>query len=383
MTYDVLIVGAGMTGATAARALAEAGLRVLVQEARAHVGGNCHDAPDAQGILIHPYGPHIFHSSRPQAVDFLSRFTKWRPYEHRVTALVRGRIIPLPFNLTSLAVCFSAADAARIEKALLRRCGEGGSVPVLELRGAEEGCLRELADFVYEEVFLGYTQKQWGLAPTEISPAVTARVPVRVSRDDRYFQDAFQQMPRDGFTPMFKRMLDHPGISLRLNTPYAAADMPAGAGRIRAVVYTGTIDDYFGRRLGALPYRSLDFDFQHYAQPRHLPSAVLNYPDAGIAWTRITEYRQLTGQQAEGTSVSLEYPRAHEAGRTMPYYPVFTEEAAALYERYRELARSEAPQVVFAGRLGAFRYLNMDDAVLAGLQAAREAGALLEHAVRG
>jgi UDP-galactopyranose mutase len=360
-----------MTGATAARVLAEAGLRVCVAEEREHTGGNCHDRPDEHGVYIHPYGPHIFHSSNRAVVDFLSRFTGWRAYEHRVTALVKNRIIPLPFNLTSLALCFSAQEARRIEKALIERHGRGGQAPILELLRSQDACLRDLAHFVYEEIFLGYTQKQWGLAPTELDPRVTARVPVRVSHDDRYFQDSFQSMPDKGFARIFDRMLDHPGITLRLGTSFA------DVGAARAAIYTGTIDGYFNYRLGVLPYRSLDFDFQHYAQPRHLPSAVLNYPSVTAPWTRITEYKQLTGQEHPHTSVSVEYPQPHEPGRTLPYYPVFTDDAARLYAAYRELAEREAPEVIFAGRLGAFRYLNMDDAVLAGMEAARQVRAKL------
>jgi UDP-galactopyranose mutase len=299
-------------------------------------------------------------------VEFLSRFTRWRPYEHRVTALVRDRLIPLPFNLTSLAMCFPAREAKRMEDTLVKRHGRDGRTPVLELLQSRDACLRDLARFVYEEVFLGYTQKQWGLAPTELDPRVTARVPVRISRDDRYFQDSFQHMPDKGFARMFDKMLEHPGITLRLGTSSAEAGAAA-----RAVIHTGTIDGYFDYRLGALPYRSLDFEFRHYAQPRHLPSAVLNYPSLAVPWTRITEYKQLTGQDHPHTSVSLEYPRPHEPGRTIPYYPVFTGDAARLYAEYRELAEREAPDVIFAGRLGAFRYLNMDDAVLAGMEAAR------------
>jgi UDP-galactopyranose mutase len=190
---------------------------------------------------------------------------------------------------------------------------------------------------------------------------------VRVSHEDRYFQDSFQYMPDEGFARMFDRMLDHPGITMRHATPAAEAGEAA-----HAVIHTGTIDGYFGCRLGALPYRSLDFDFQHYAQPRHLPTAVLNCPSATVPWTRITEYKQLTGQEHPRTSVSVEYPRPHEPGRTLPYYPVFTGDAARLYAEYRELAEREAPDVIFAGRLGAFRYLNMDDAVLAGMEAAQQ-----------
>jgi len=367
MPYDVVVAGAGMTGATAARVLATAGLRVCVVEERENTGGNCCDRPDEFGVFIHPYGPHIFHTSNQTVFDFLSRFTDWRVYEHRVTALVRNRIIPLPFNLTSLAMCFPAKEVQLMEKSLIKRYGHGGQVPVLELLNSQDSCLRELAHFVYEEIFLGYTQKQWGLAPTELDPQVTARVPLRIGHDDRYFQDIFQFMPTHGFASMFGKILDHPGITLLLGTSFAELE-----GSAESAIYTGTIDGYFNCRLGVLPYRSLDFDFQHYAVSRHLPSAVLNYPSTATPWTRITEYKQLTGQEHPHTSVSLEYPQPHEPGRTIPYYPVLTSDAARLYADYRELAERETPNMIFAGRLGAFRYLNMDDAVLAGMVAARE-----------
>ena len=373
-SYDVLVVGAGMTGAVAARHLAEAGYTVLLIDQRTHLGGNCHDVEDAHGIRIHPYGPHIFHTSRQSVMDFLGKFTQWRPYEHRVRALVQHRLIPLPFNLTSLQMCFGR-EAPALE-AKLRECfGEGAHIPILELRrrGSEE--LQELADFIYAHVFAGYSQKQWGLSPDALDPAVTARVPVRISHDDRYFTDAFQCMPAAGFTTLFQRMLEHPRITLRLNTPYSALGNQQGRPEQQETgwkygLYTGALDEFFGYSLGSLPYRSTDLCFEHHAQQRHLPTGVLNYPDAHTPWTRITEYKTLTGQQAEGTTLSLEFPRAHEPGITDPSYPVLTGESAALLRDYQALAAAQAPDLLFAGRLGAFRYYNMDDAVLAGMDAA-------------
>ena len=377
MNCDVIIVGAGMTGASAARVLADSGIKVGLIEKRKHTGGNCHDKLDANGLLIHPYGPHIFHTSNTEAANFLTRFTKWTPYEHRVCALVRNRIIPLPFNLTSLGICFCEKDARTMTDTLLKCFGQNAQVPVLELRRAKESCLRDLSAFIYEEIFLGYTQKQWGLAPEDIDPAVTARVPVRVNHDERYFTDSFQYMPQEGFAVMFARMLDHPGISLRLGADFADCGAREKDG---VCIYTGAIDALFGYKLGALPYRSLHFEYEHYGQTRHLPSAVLNYPAANIAWTRITEYKQLTGQKHSGTTVSLEYPLPHETGKNIPYYPVMTDAAAELHAAYREHARQNMPRCVFAGRLGAFCYLNMDQAVLAGIRAAEEAKKLLRSA---
>lgn len=377
--YDALVVGAGMTGAVAAARLAEAGAEVLVIDQREHAGGNCRDAYDAHGVLVHPYGPHIFHTSRPQAAKYLSAFTQWRPYEHRVCGLIRHRLVPLPFNLTSLAMCFPPAEASALEKSLVRRFGENAQIPILELRAAGCADLAELADFIYENVFLGYTMKQWGLAPDAIDPAVTGRTPVRVNHDDRYFTDSFQQMPKDGFTAMFANMLRSPRITLRTGLPYEAvgdaAGRPCADVRWKHCIHTGPVDEFFGLRLGALPYRSLRFDFAHYAQDRHLPVGVLNYPDAGVPWTRISDYKHLTGQRVSGAGVSIEYALPHEPGRTIPYYPVLTPESGALLRAYADLAAAEAPDVIFAGRLGAFRYYNMDDAVLAGMDAAARVAA--------
>lgn len=372
MRYDVLIVGAGMTGATAARCLAEAGARVLVVDTRDHVGGNCYDSPDEHGILIHCYGPHIFHTSRQEVVDFLSRFTTWRPYEHRVVGMIRHRLVPLPFNLTSLSMLMPGAAGRELSDRLVGLFGYGAQVPILTLR--QHAAFADMADMVYAEVFEGYTRKQWGIPLEGIDPAITARVPVRISHDDRYFTDSFQAMPTDGFTPLFAAMLTHSNITLRTGTAFA--DL-GSAVEWKHCVYTGPVDEFFAACHGDLPYRSLDFVFEHYAQERHQPVAVVNYPDITVPFTRISEYRQLTGQVSPvgnslGTTVSLEYAQAHVAGQTIPYYPVLTTGSAAQLAAYQATAQQQCPHIQFAGRLGAFKYLNMDEAVVAGFTAAQQ-----------
>lgn len=383
MRYDVLIVGAGMTGATAARCLAEAGAKVLVVDARTHVGGNCYDEPDEHGVCIHRYGPHIFHTSRQKVVDFLSRFTTWRSYEHRVVGMICNRLVPLPVNLTSLSMLMGAAAGQELATRLTEAFGYGTQVPILELR--KYPMFMEVADLVYAMVFEGYTRKQWGISPEGIDPAITARVPVRISHDDRYFTDSFQYMPAEGFTPLFTAMLKHENITLHTSTAFADVENSV---QWKHCVYTGPVDEFFAACHGNLPYRSLDFVFEHYAQERHQPVAVVNYPDATVPFTRISEYRQLTGQSAAtaqssdsaqsagvgfrlGTTVSLEYARPHVAGQTIPYYPVLTPASAAQLASYQATAHKECPHIHFAGRLGAFKYLNMDEAVLAGFAAAQ------------
>ncbi|MEG2173131.1 MAG: UDP-galactopyranose mutase, partial [Desulfovibrionaceae bacterium] len=370
----------GMTGASAARWLAESGARVLVIDAREHAGGNCYDVLDAHGLRIHLYGPHIFHTSRPEVVDFLSRFTPWRPYEHRVVGLIDNRLVPLPINLTSIAMLFPGAAGQGLVTRLVETFGYGAKVPILALRASPYEELADLAAYVYARVFEGYTRKQWGLSPEDIDPAITGRVPVRVSYDDRYFTDSFQCMPAQGFSPLFSAMLQHKNITLRTGTAFATV----GNVQWKQCIYTGPMDEYWGACHGCLPYRSLDFVFEHYAQEQHLPVGVVNYPHFEVPFTRISEYRHLTGQQSQGdkalgTTVSLEYPRAHEAGATIPYYPIRTEASVDILHRYQLTAQREAPNIVFAGRLGAFAYLNMDEAVLAGLAAARRVGDALRR----
>lgn len=360
MPYRWLVVGAGFTGATVARRLAEeAGARVLVVDRRPHVAGNSFDERDAHGVVVHRYGPHAFHTNSARIWHFLSRFTAWHPYEHRVQAEVEGRLVPVPFNLTSLEACFGS-DAPRLEQALLAAYPEQLHVPILKMLEHPDGAVRCVAEYAFAHVFDGYTRKQWALAPHELDPSVTARVPVRLSRDDRYFLDTYQATPKEGFAALFDRMLDHPNIELRLGCDLADLGTSDTWDRM---LYTGPLDAYFGYGEGALPYRSLRFEPRFQPGPPVQPVAQVNYPNAH-AYTRITEFVHMTGQtDAPGTTCVAEYPLAHVAGQTEPYYPIPREENRALFDRYAALARKEAPRVLFAGRLADYQYYNMDQAV--------------------
>lgn len=362
--YDVIVAGAGFAGSVIAERMAEAsGKRVLVCDTRRHVGGNAYDAPDAAGVLVHRYGPHIFHTNADQVVAYLSRFTAWRPYEHRVLADVGGgRRLPMPINRTTLAAVFGrdVPDAATA-KALLASLAE----PVAKIATSRDAVVATVGTQLYETFFQGYTRKQWGLDPTDLDHSVTARVPARVTDDDRYFLDRFQAMPREGYTRMFERMLDHPLIDLALGTDFHDLDIAAPL-----VIYTGPIDRYFGHRFGALPYRSLEFRFETHERRRFQEVGVVNYPDAAVPWTRITEYKHLTGQVHPRTTVSYEFARAEGD----PFYPIPRNENRALHRRYEALART-VPGVVFTGRLGSYQYFNMDQVVAQALATYRRLAA--------
>ena len=366
--FDCLVIGAGYAGSVAAREMAErGGRRVLVLERRGHVGGNAYDCLDEHGILIHKYGPHIFHTSERRVFDYLSRFTGWRDYQHRVVANVHGRFLPVPFNLASLHMAFPKEKAARLEDKLLSAYSANARVTILSLRENTDPELREVADYVYENVFVHYTMKQWGQTPEEIDPATTARVPVLLSRDDRYFQDPYQGMPLEGYTPLFQRMLDHLRITVELGVD-ARERMALEDGVIRLdgepfagpVIYTGEVDELFSFRFGHLPYRTLDFDFETLEVDRFQPTATVNYT-VSEDYTRITEYKQLTGQVVPGrTTIMKEYSRAYTGSPgEIPYYAVISPENNALYGRYRDLAGGFS-NLHLLGRLAEYKYYNMD-----------------------
>lgn len=364
MKVDYLIVGAGFTGATLAERLAAAGKRVLVVDRRNHIGGNAYDEMDPHGVLVHRYGPHIFHTNSKKVFDYLSRFTEWRPYYHRVRAVVEGKEVPLPFSLATLRALFSPRLADRLEEKLIARFGYGARVPILRLREEEDPDLRFLADYVYKNVFEGYTLKQWGLRPEELSPSVTARVPVLVSHDTRYFQDAYQAMPKEGYTALFRRMLAHPNIKLLLQADWKEVEREVKFARL---VFTGPIDEFFGYLHGPLPYRSLRFRIENLPLAYFQPVAQVNYPN-DQPFTRVTEFKHLTGQAyLPHTTVTYEYPEAYEPGRNEPYYPVPREENEERYRLYLEEAK-KLKGVYFAGRLGDYRYYNMDQAVARALK---------------
>ncbi|KPD32554.1 UDP-galactopyranose mutase [Thermus scotoductus] len=365
MKVDYLIVGAGFTGATLAERIAEGlGKTVLVVDRRTHIGGNAYDEHDERGVLVHRYGPHIFHTQSKKVFDYLSRFTEWRPYYHRVRAVVEGKEVPLPFSLATLRALFSPRVADRLEEKLIAHYGYGSRVPILRLRETEDPDLRFLADYVYGNVFLGYTLKQWGMRPEELSPSVTARVPVLVSYDERYFQDTYQAMPKAGYTALFKRMLAHPRVKILLGADFGEVE---GSIRFDRLIYTGPIDEFFGYLHGPLPYRSLRFAFEGHPVPYRQAVATVNYPGEH-PFTRVTEFKHLTGQDhLPHTTLCYEYPEDYRPGANEPYYPVPKEENEERYRLYLEEAR-KLKGVYFAGRLGDYRYYNMDQAVARALK---------------
>ena len=361
--YDVLVVGAGFAGAVMAERLArDAGLKVLVVDRRPHVAGNAHDRLDAAGVMIHQYGPHIFHTNSQDIFDYLSRFTKWRPYEHRVLAQVDEQLVPMPINRTTLNALYDADLSTDAEAAAFLA---DRAEPVAEVRTSEDVVVGAVGRDLYEKFFRGYTRKQWGLDPSELDKSVTARVPTRTDTDDRYFTDTFQAMPADGYTRMFARMLDHPNIELLLGVDFADVREQV---TVDHTVFTGPVDEYFGRCYGKLPYRSLRFRHETLAQETFQPVATVNYPDEAVPHTRITEYKHLTGQVAPVTSITYEYP----TDEGDPYYPIPRAENQALYKRYEALADAE-PDVTFVGRLATYRYYNMDQVVGQALATYRQA----------
>ncbi|HXH00070.1 MAG TPA: UDP-galactopyranose mutase [Sphingomicrobium sp.] len=350
--FDYLVVGAGFAASVMAERLASGGSKVLIIDRRPHIGGNAFDHLDESGVMIHKYGPHIFHTNSQEIVDYLSRFTKWRAYEHRVLCDVDGRLVPMPINRTTLNLLDNLnlktdAEADRYLASLAE--------PVAEIRTSEDVVVSKVGRKLYETFFRGYTRKQWGIDPSELDKSVTSRVPTRTNTDDRYFTDTFQAMPAAGYTAMFERMLDHPGITIRLGVDYRDVVKQVSFGHL---VFTGPIDEFFDHRFGKLPYRSLEFRHENLDQERFQPVATVNYPAEDVPYTRITEYKYLTGQKASTTSITYEYPRAEGD----PYYPVPRPENEALFKRYEALADARS-DVTFVGRLATYRYYNMDQVV--------------------
>jgi UDP-galactopyranose mutase len=356
VSYDWLVVGAGFAGSVLAERLAsEAGARVLLIDRRPHVGGNAWDERNEAGVLVHRYGPHIFHTNAPQIVDYLSRFTEWRPYEHRVLARVRGRLVPIPINRTTVNTLYGLDLRTDDEVAAFYA---NRAEPVATPRTSEEVVVGAVGRELYELFFRGYTRKQWGLDPSRLDASVTARIPTRTDADDRYFTDRFQAMPRHGYAALFQRMLDHPRIEVRTGTDMR--DVPRRL--FDRLVYTGPVDEFFGRRFGPLPYRSLEFRFETLPVRRIQDVATVNEPCEDVPFTRTTEFGHLTGEWGRASTVVREYPRADGD----PYYPIPRPENAARYERYRALAEA-TEDAVFVGRLATYRYYNMDQVVAQAL----------------
>lgn len=349
--FDYLIVGAGFAGSVLAERLANGlGKKVLICDTRPHIGGNAYDYYNDEGILIHKYGPHIFHTNSADIFDYLTRFTEWREYQHRVLASVDGMQVPIPINLDTINKLYGLNLNAHQVQEFFDKVRE----PRSEIKTSEDVVINAVGKELYEKFFKGYTNKQWGLDPSELDAAVTARVPTRTNRDDRYFTDTFQAMPKHGYTRMFEKMLDSPNIKVMLNADYEELKDEV---QYKDLIYTGPIDAYFNYCYGKLPYRSLEFKHETHDTEKFQEAPVVNYPN-DQAYTRITEFKYLTGQKHHKTAVVYEYPRAEGD----PYYPIPRSENTELYRKYQALANAR-PDVHFVGRLATYKYYNMDQIV--------------------
>lgn len=353
--FDYLIVGAGFAGSVLAERLAsQAGKKILIIDTRSHIAGNAYDHYNDEGILVHKYGPHIFHTNSREVFEYLSQFTDWRTYEHHVLASVDGQLVPIPINLDTINTLYGL----KLTSFELEEFFKSVAEPKEYIRTSEDVVVSKVGRELYEKFFRNYTRKQWDIDPSELDKSVTARVPTRTNRDGRYFTDTYQSMPLHGYTRMFEKMLSHPNIKIMLNTDYREI---VGVIPYREMIYTGPVDLFFDYRYGKLPYRSLEFKHETLNKPLHQPVAVVNYPNQQL-YTRVTEFKYLTGQEHPKTSVVYEYPRAEGD----PYYPVPRSENAELYKKYKDLADA-TPGVHFVGRLATYKYYNMDQVVAQAL----------------
>ncbi len=355
MMFDYLIVGAGFAGSVLAERLAsQMNKSVLIIDKRNHIGGNAYDHYNEDSILVHKYGPHIFHTNALPIFEYLSQFTAWRPYQHRVLASVDGQLVPMPINLNTINTLYGLSLTSFQLEEFFASVAE----PLESIRTSEDVVVSKVGRALYEKFFRNYTRKQWGLDPSELDASVTARVPTRTNRDDRYFTDTYQAMPLHGYTRLFEKMLSHPKIKIMLNTDYREI---VDAIPYREVIYTGPIDEFFHFCYGHLPYRSLDFEFQTLNTPSQQPVAVVNYPN-DYAYTRSTELKYLTGQEHAKTTLVYEYPKASGD----PYYPIPRPENTEMYKQYKVLAEA-TEGVHFVGRLATYKYYNMDQVIAQAL----------------
>ena len=375
-SYDVIIIGAGFAGATTANLLARLGKQVLVIEKRDHIGGNSYDYIHSNGVLVHKYGPHIFHTNYKEVFEYLKEFGEFVPYKHKVLANIDGTLVPVPFNFTSLEMLYKE-KAKPIEEKLVKKYPNQTRVSVLDLINDDDKDIKEFGNFVYEKVFAYYTAKQWGVSVDKIDKSVINRVPVILGYEDTYFSDAYQYMPKDGFTSLFVKMLDHPNIDVMLNTP-ANRVIKLIDGKIYFnyelfngnLIYTGALDELFEYRYGPLPYRSLRLEFEDHDVTYYQSNSVINYTTSED-FTRISEFKYLAQQDIEGkTTILKEYSLAYTKEnylKVCPYYPIFTEENFALYQRYNDLVK-KYPQISLCGRLAEYKYYNMDVVILKALE---------------
>jgi len=378
--FNYIIIGAGFSGSVIAERIANVlNQKVLIIEKRNHIGGNCYDYKDENNIIIHKYGPHLFHTDYKDVFDYLSNFTEWQLYHHKVLAFIDGKKVPIPFNLNTLYEVFPKTLAEKLETKLLNKYHYNSKIPILELLREEDDGLKFLANFIYEKVFKNYTAKQWGLKPEDIDPQVTARVPIYISRDNRYFTDKYQAIPKDGYTKIFERMLNHPNIKIMLNTDFKELIninyenkkiFFMGQEYKGKLIFTGMIDELFNFKYGYLPYRSLELKFESIGQEYYQEAPVVNYPN-DYDFTRITEFKHIHPTQSYKTTILKEYPKAYQPNIDVPYYPVFTKENQELYNKYKEEAE-RFNNLILIGRLAEYRYYDMDDAVKRALEVFEE-----------
>ena len=378
--FNYIVVGSGFAGSVIAERIANVlNQKVLIIEKRNHIGGNCYDYRDENNIIVHKYGPHFFHTDYKEVFDYLSNFTDWHIYHHKVLAFVDGKKVPLPFNLNSIYEVFPQEMAKRLEIKLIEKYGYGTKIPILELLKEEDQDLKFFANYVYEKVYKNYTMKQWGLKPEEISPQVTARVPIYFSRDNRYFTDKYQVIPEDGYTKIFERALNHPNIKIMLNTDFKeviSIDFEnkkiyfLGQEFKGKLIFTGMIDELFNFKYGFLPYRSLDLRFETIEKEYYQEAPVVNYPN-DYDFTRVTEFKHIHPVKSDKTTILKEYPKAYQPNVDIPYYPVFTKENQELYNKYKEEA-DKFENLVLVGRLAEYRYYDMDDVVKRALEVFEE-----------
>jgi UDP-galactopyranose mutase len=358
-----LIVGAGFSGAVIANLIATIlDEEVVVIDKKDHIAGNCYDYRDKNGIMIHKYGSHIFHTSNEIVWNFVRKFGDFNQYMHKVIAIIDGIETTIPFNFNTLYDVFPKTLAKRLEEKLLEKFEYNKKVPILEFQKQDDEDLKFLANYVYEKVFLHYTTKQWGVSPKDVDGAVTARVPVYLSKDNRYFQDKYQGIPLEGYTKLVENMLNHKYIKVKLKTDFKDVKVD----EFDRIFYTGAIDEYFNYELGQLPYRSVNFKMEEYDREFYQKNSVVNYP-CNYDFTRIHEYKHYLNDKSSKTVIAKEYSEFFELGKNERYYPIPSDKNAELYNKYLELAKKEN-KVYFLGRLGDYKYYDMDKAILRAIE---------------
>lgn len=375
---DYIIVGAGLAGVVIAERIAtQLNKKVLIIEKRNHIGGNCHDFKDENNILIHKYGPHLFHTNNKKVVDYLSKFTSWDIYNHEVLGYIDGKKAPIPFNFNTLYELFPNLKAKELEELLLKTYEYNSKIPILELKKSTNKDLSFLADFIYDKIFVNYTAKQWGMKPEDMDGAVTARVPIFIGKDNRYFNDSYQSLPKFGYTKMIENMLNHQNIKIMLNTDFKEIctlkdkDFYLFDKKFDGnVIYTGQIDELFDYKFEELPYRSVDMRFETIEKEFYQEKATINYPN-DYDFTRITEFKHIHPINSSKTTILKEYPQEYIKNVNTPYYPIFTTENQERYNQYLEYSK-EFKNLILVGRLAEYKYYDMDDIVIRALEVFKE-----------